>query len=280
MALQYYSAFDREPEPKKKTWELRFDTEPIVGWRVWKIRKQDHVLSEMLPEIIGAIESGDVSPLRDAMRYHLCPLATGQTPWPASKRFEAECHSSAGYYTPPHLLYTAPSSYGNLPARTLATHEAPHVDCMCGAWAVREGELDTAMKQYNGIKNDAFAWGEVHLWGHVVEAEKGYRARFAYPKNLTLVNGTDEMEEDLALLYNVPVSRGGWKKSWDRPPTDSADVMWAKTSSLYTQMYNQMMFGIPNAPSIPSSSLSSFSIEWDDEEEKKPKRWYLPWTRD
>lgn len=209
------------PEPKpKKEYELRFDTEPIVGWRVWKIRKQDPVLSEMLPEIIGAIELGDVSPLRDAMRYHLCPLATGQTPWPASKRFEAECHSSAGYYTPPHLLYTAPSSYGNLPARTLATHEAPHVDCMCGAWAVREGELDTAMKQYNGIKNDAFAWGEVHLWGHVVEAEKGYRARFAYPKNLTLVNGTDEMEEDLALLYNVPVSRGGWKKSWNRPPEE------------------------------------------------------------
>lgn len=97
------------PEPKpKKEYELRFDTEPIVGWRVWKIRKQDPVLSEMLPEIIGAIELGDVSPLRDAMRYHLCPLATGQTPWPASKRFEAECHSSAGYYTPPHLLPTIP----------------------------------------------------------------------------------------------------------------------------------------------------------------------------
>jgi hypothetical protein len=29
-----------------------------------------------------------------------------------------------------------------------------------------------------------YAWGEVYLWGKVVEHENGYRAQFAYPKRL------------------------------------------------------------------------------------------------
>ena len=60
-------------------------------------------------------------------------------------------------------------------------HEPPHSDCTCGVYAARNVEhLRQVGYEGRGIH------GEVYLWGTVVEHKLGWRAQFAYPKNLFL----------------------------------------------------------------------------------------------
>jgi hypothetical protein len=60
-------------------------------------------------------------------------------------------------------------------------HEPPHLDCTCGVYAAKDREhLRGTGYEPLGIR------GEVNLWGTVVEHERGWRAQFAYPKNLYL----------------------------------------------------------------------------------------------
>src|SRR6266481_1046762 len=60
-------------------------------------------------------------------------------------------------------------------------HEAPHSTCSCGVYATKNIEhLRQSGYERYGIH------GEVYLWGTVIEHERGWRAQFAYPKNLFL----------------------------------------------------------------------------------------------
>ena len=62
-----------------------------------------------------------------------------------------------------------------------AEHEAPQLRCTCGVYAARSIQhLRTFGYMRFGI------YGEVWLWGTVVEHEQGWRAQYAYPKNFTL----------------------------------------------------------------------------------------------
>jgi len=69
-------------------------------------------------------------------------------------------------------------------ASSVATHDphdAPQANCTCGVYAAKNLEhLPTTGYWQYGIH------GEVDLWGTVVEHELGWRAQFAYPKNLYL----------------------------------------------------------------------------------------------
>ena len=60
-------------------------------------------------------------------------------------------------------------------------NDAPREKCTCGVYASKSLEhLRTTGYERYGI------CGEVNLWGTVVEHEQGFRAQFAYPKNLYL----------------------------------------------------------------------------------------------
>jgi hypothetical protein len=64
------------------------------------------------------------------------------------------------------------------------THEAPHEDCTCGVYSAKSlDHLRTFGYMQYGI------YGEVWLWGTVVEHQLGWRAQYAYPKNFTLPLG-------------------------------------------------------------------------------------------
>jgi len=90
-------------------------------------------------------------------------------PWSPGRRIVAGCRAA---------------SRGLIVARAEATHdahEAPQADCTCGVYASKSLEhLRTTGYARYGIH------GEVNLWGTVVEHEQGWRAQFAYPKNLYL----------------------------------------------------------------------------------------------
>ena len=68
--------------------------------------------------------------------------------------------------------------------RAEVVHDArdvPQAICTCGIYAVKTLHHFRSM-----VYAKCGIYGEVYLWGKVVEHELGYRAQFAYPKNLFL----------------------------------------------------------------------------------------------
>ncbi len=90
-------------------------------------------------------------------------------PWSPGKPLAAACMAS---------------NRGTTAGRAEAAHDAndaPREKCTCGVYASKSLEhLHTTGYERYGI------CGEVNLWGTVVEHEQGFRAQFAYPKNLYL----------------------------------------------------------------------------------------------
>lgn len=77
-------------------------------------------------------------------------------------------------------------------------HHAPLASCNCGMWAFKTLEyLISALEPYT-----VSVFGQVSLWGRIVETENGFRAQFAYPKELWLL---DNALEELGYIYGVPV---------------------------------------------------------------------------
>jgi hypothetical protein len=81
-------------------------------------------------------------------------------------------------------------------------HDSPNEFCNCGIYAFDAPDHHD-MKMSNAV------WGEVNLWGNVLICDSGYRAQFAYPKTLFVVNnGTETIHwvvEKLTELYMIPV---------------------------------------------------------------------------
>jgi hypothetical protein len=84
--------------------------------------------------------------------------------WPPREPLEAVCHRL------------------RLPFR--ARHEAPSARCHCGIYAA----LPDVARDYlprDSLRSPVPAVvGRVHLWGSVVECERGWRASHAYPEQL------------------------------------------------------------------------------------------------
>ena len=102
----------------------------------------------------------------DAEHPRLLPAGSGVDAWEPMQAVEARC-------AVPSLL-----------SRAGGRHVAPALGCTCGIYASRS--LDV-------FERPRPAWpppcvvGTVSLWGTVIEHERGWRARFAYPVRLGLV---------------------------------------------------------------------------------------------
>ena len=79
--------------------------------------------------------------------------------------------------------------------------EAPVKGCACEIYAYK---TEAGLQAEMGANILNRAWGEVSLWGRVIEHQDGYRAQFAYPKTLT--TGDVRVAARLARLYQVPVT--------------------------------------------------------------------------
>ncbi len=96
----------------------------------------------------------------------LLPAGSGVDHWRPRRASEARC-------AVPRLLRAS-----------IGTHEAPHIRCRCGIYASRSLDVFDRPRP---------AWpptpvvGTVSLWGTVIEHERGWRGRFAYPSRLRLV---------------------------------------------------------------------------------------------
>jgi len=78
--------------------------------------------------------------------------------WPPNRRLEASCKRS-------------PDS-----------HEPPHSACSCGIYATKSVD----QLQRIGYASKGGVYGEVYLWGTVIEHKLGWRAQYAYPKSFVI----------------------------------------------------------------------------------------------
>lgn len=100
--------------------------------------------------------------------------------WPICKRLEAECSASP----------------------------CTGITCSCGIYAykklsqAKDGFGPTDPRYSNRI------YGTVSLWGRVLECANGYRAQYAYPKEIL---DTGALARQMASIYHVPILKEGDK---------------------------------------------------------------------
>jgi hypothetical protein len=86
-------------------------------------------------------------------------------------------------------------------------HESPVATCSCGIYAVEAHRIHRLWRDPDHAPGFPLAIGTVSLWGDVVACEHGWRAGFAYPRELFVPSLAPEPDETAARLaeYGVPV---------------------------------------------------------------------------
>lgn len=158
--------------------------EPITGYRVWLSGDQ---------EAFGPSVGNSASPAFQLRPDRLCSFQTTEF-WQPRKPIRANCKLKGSYMLTGVEAVPVPQE---VPAKT----------CSCGVWAVRSmADLQAVLAIYyhDFDPADAIVLGSVHLWGRVIEHELGYRAEFAYPKEIWALRPE---QEELGRIYGVPVRR-------------------------------------------------------------------------
>jgi hypothetical protein len=106
------------------------------------------------------------------------------------EKIEAHCEQ---YSTPGTLVLRKDHS----------EQQAPHLTCMCGIYAYKEKPrlLREIRNIYSGLR---LVYGEINLWGKVIEHEDGYRAQFGYPKRLWCTPAIEPLAGWIGYVYGVP----------------------------------------------------------------------------
>lgn len=161
-----------------------FGSEPIIAWRCWDVERHADTVKDWSTFIQALAQAHDHrpgNPYRELLRPRLGAVGYGSIPWPAREPMIARC-DYAGCKRPPGKAHP------------------------CGIWALKdEARLREALQ---GYAHPGIAYGRVKLWGRYIEFEKGYRAQYAYPLDLTLVEGEPEWAAELAHDYGIPAVVG------------------------------------------------------------------------
>lgn len=168
--------------------ELAFSSEPIIGWRVWRVRRPldgHRSAAELAEELLVAERAGEPQPVSQLYAFQLRSL-TERLYWPPGRRVEADCRRGIEHTT------------------------VPSVGCDCGFWALRDrADAELLAARYSD-SGGAIAAGSVALWGHVVEQRNGWRGQFAYPRAIDLYGAGTDVAEQLAGLYEIGVAVAAW----------------------------------------------------------------------
>jgi hypothetical protein len=145
-------------------------TEPIIGWRLWHVRRHD-----------------------DA--YRLESFTWHHVSWPARRRFEARC-SMHGEAAPVQSHECGIYAFST---RELAEELLRRYTGVRQHYGRPHSELPPLRR------GCPIALGRVSLWGRVVARENGFRAQYAYPYELFLIGGDGGVARELRDLYAVDV---------------------------------------------------------------------------
>ncbi len=166
----------------------------LEGWRIWIVKR--HRIRHYDPETGARKRIAGPYLLRSVMSSDL---------WRPGQTMVADCNRTPGY-------------------RFDLTHRdadlsSPDSACKCGIYAVRS--LDKILVVYDApnrffyrlsVERYAAVIGRVKLWGKVVPGQWGWRAQYAYPSELYIVQtlmgklfGRHEEVKDDLMHYKVPV---------------------------------------------------------------------------
>jgi hypothetical protein len=115
-------------------------------------------------------------------------------------------------------------------APAVGPHPVPGVECNCGFHAARDPvDALSYARGRDEPRTVCRILGEVHLWGHVLETESGWRASHAYPARLYVADA--ELARALA-AYSVPVCASPSSRTCTATPSHSAppSPIWRPTS--------------------------------------------------
>ena len=105
--------------------------------------------------------------------------------------------------------------------------QAPHLTCTCGIYAYKEkprllGEIRNTYRwphhRVPPVPGLRLVYGEINLWGKVIEHEDGYRAQFGYPKRLWCTPAIEPLAGWIGYVYGVPcevMPSGDGQAFWD-----------------------------------------------------------------
>lgn len=180
---------------------------PIVGYRAWEITSDGFLRSANG----GGFAEPPLWPKKKAMQalcpnQHTLPIYKAG---PIVKCVDVETcmgipvYENGGMYVNEVVSDAEADIGGNLLGVRLwpvikVRHSAPSKGCSCGIYA---HSTEDRVKEY--VANDNWAWGEVSLWGQVIQHTQGYRAQFAYPKALTTKYIVDAIRLEAA--YGIAV---------------------------------------------------------------------------
>jgi hypothetical protein len=167
---------------------------PVEAWRLWRVYRQDGLTLD--PELAGELADDfdkGLNPFRGLFgpRLHAIGVAGGYR-WPRIAHGECRAPSS------PDVMFL----HGQKPQ-----HSAPDPACRCGVWAFHDlDQLWPHILQYHGIE----VYGRVQMWGRLIEHKAGWRAEYAKPVELFLIDWlksetATETAAGLADYYGCPV---------------------------------------------------------------------------
>lgn len=90
--------------------------------------------------------------------------------------------------------------FEKLTANCQLRNQCHGIACGCGIYAYKDRVSAATLD--NRPEKITHVWGEVSLWGMVIEHKDGYRAQFAYPKSFVYTGG---IAQRMANLYGVKV---------------------------------------------------------------------------
>jgi hypothetical protein len=166
--------------------------EPLVGWRYWRVDKKENLL-------------------------HSLSGSKGFLWWP-NQRFEARC--------PVIKRSGIDRRYRYISGMRVEMHDAPGEGCRCGIYAARD--LSHLRRQIlSGLAINVV--GEVSLWGKLIPGSKGYRAQYAYPRRLYVIQRTADWDQsavaDALSIYGVPVETISYRKVGYNPLATVSDFL-------------------------------------------------------
>ena len=122
--------------------------------------------------------------------------------WPERKPMEATCKDVGPDMPLKVFANQAPDGlacgHAYRAAMRPPVYTVPHKGCVCGIYAHKDG-TGSYIKTAQATANRA--WGEVYIWGKVLDHEHGYRAQFAYPK---LISTNSPYAAQIEAKYGVP----------------------------------------------------------------------------
>jgi len=133
--------------------------------------------------------------------------------WPHGRALVAECRRDEDPF-----------------AAAVGAHAVPGAGCNCGFHAARDPIDALSYARGRDEPNTVCRiLGEVHLWGHVLETERGWRASHAYPGRLYV---TDAALASELSAYGVPVCASPSSATCTATPSRSAlrSPTWSATS--------------------------------------------------